>query len=140
MAIKLTNISTWHSYLILHPTTRVPIYAGMTGNPEQRFGEHRGPNSKIREYLRSVGEPDLLPVMILVDEFSCREDALEHETKLIEHYQGLINVVEKAAYLSGQTNEALKPWLAEGISRRTWYRRQQEAKATSRPRATEPQA
>lgn len=32
----------------------------------------------------------------------------------------------RAPYLNGQTKSALKPWLAEGISRRTWYRRKEK--------------
>jgi hypothetical protein len=34
----------------------------------------------------------------------------------------------KAPYLGGLTNEAQKPWLALGLSRATWYRRQKEEK------------
>jgi predicted GIY-YIG superfamily endonuclease len=129
MAIKLTEIpkpKTWHSYLILHPVSQVPIYAGMTGNPENRLREHAGPNSKIRDHLASLGEPDLLPVMVLVAEFTSRDEALEHETHLIGYYPGLINVTVKSPYLAGQTNEAQKPWIAKGMSRATWYRRQKE--------------
>lgn len=35
----------------------------------------------------------------------------------------LCDVVMEGAPLPGQTNEALKPWVGLGISRRTWYRR-----------------
>ena len=31
-------------------------------------------------------------------------------------------------YLGGRTASAMKPWEAEGISRRTWYRRKKEQK------------
>jgi len=34
----------------------------------------------------------------------------------------------RAQYLSGQTVTAQKPWEAEGISRRTWYRRKRDAR------------
>lgn len=30
----------------------------------------------------------------------------------------------RAPYLNGKTKEAEKPWVALGMSRRTWYRRQ----------------
>lgn len=34
----------------------------------------------------------------------------------------------RAIYLAGQTTARLKPWIAQGISQRTWYRREKERK------------
>lgn len=36
---------------------------------------------------------------------------------------------KRTPYLAGQTTETLKPWISEGLSRRTWYRRRKEEKA-----------
>ena len=36
---------------------------------------------------------------------------------------------KRAPYLSGATAEALRPWLAAGISRRTWFRRREKKPA-----------
>lgn len=33
----------------------------------------------------------------------------------------------------GQTLRALRPWVSEGMSERTWYRRQAEAKSPAKP-------
>lgn len=35
---------------------------------------------------------------------------------------------KRGQYLSGKTAEAQKPWEAEGIGRRTWYRRRKKAR------------
>ncbi len=37
--------------------------------------------------------------------------------------------LKRAKYLSGKTAAAQKPWETEGMSRRTWYRRQAQKRA-----------
>ena len=136
MAIRIVDVKeliphdvTWCSYLVLHPKTRVPLYAGMTSDIASRRVAHCGPQSKVRKFLADNGEEEL-PITVVVGKFKTRDEALDHELLLIDQYPNLLN---KTAQRCGGRNlwfepsiEAEKPWekLNPPVSRRTWYRRQ----------------
>ena len=128
----------WYAYLVVHPITKVPLYAGMTAAILDRSVAHKGPSSRIRSWLRELGDVDLIPEVVIVGRYETKDEALEHELKLITETPGLLNRIATKATgrprlgEEANTNEARKPWLELGMSRRTWYSRQAEKRVTCR--------
>jgi predicted GIY-YIG superfamily endonuclease len=127
--IRVEEKTTWYSYFVIHPITKVPVYAGITADIATRRSAHTGPSSRIREWLSGLGEVDLIPEVQIVGTFSTKDEALDHELKLINDIPGLLN--ERASRMAGRprlgeeekTFEATKPWVEAGMSRSTWFRR-----------------
>jgi predicted GIY-YIG superfamily endonuclease len=121
---------TWYCYLVVHPITRAPIYAGMTSDIIARRQAHTGTYSRIRARLGKLGEVDFVPEVVIVGRYETKEEALNHEVRLIKETPGLLN--ERSDRAAGRprigeehkTIEANKPWVEAGVSRSTWFRRQ----------------
>jgi len=120
---------TWYAYLVVHPITKVPVYAGITADIATRSSAHTCSGSRIRARLRGIGDVDLVPEVQIVGTYATKDEALEHEVRLINEIPSLLN--ERSSRLSGRprigeedkTIEAQKPWKAMGVSRSTWFRR-----------------
>ncbi len=137
-------------YLVVHPITKVPLYAGMSSNIERRTKSHKAPNSQVRQKIRSYEGIDLIPDIQIVAQFSSKEEATEYEIKLIRETPGIINHqhtssgygryhARRAMHKLGRplndekdkTLAATKPWetCIPKMSRSTWFRRQAEKRA-----------
>ena len=88
----------------------------------------------MKEFFKTCGFSDKKPEMVILGRFDSKDAALEYELSLFDKFPGLLNKathkVSGACLVEdrGNSAEQTKPWLAEGISRRTWYRNKQRAK------------
>jgi predicted GIY-YIG superfamily endonuclease len=120
---------TWYAYLVVHPVTKVPLYAGITASITGRSAQHIAPSSPVRAILG-----DLIPEIVVVGRYETKDEAIDHEIRLINETPNLLNQISSRATgrprlgEEHKTIEANRPWEEQGISRRTWYARRRKEK------------
>jgi predicted GIY-YIG superfamily endonuclease len=76
---------TWYTYLVAHPITKAPVYAGVTTDIATRRNAHTAPNARFRSSLtRKKGAMwGLVPEVVVVGSYRTKEKALDREIRLI---------------------------------------------------------
>ncbi|MDV3751163.1 GIY-YIG nuclease family protein [Elizabethkingia anophelis] len=84
--------SVHYVYLLRCPLNNEVKYVGVSMNPKVRFRGHLNDygNKAKMQWIKSLKESNLLPVMEVVDSCDKRIDVSDLESKYIEKYRGTI--------------------------------------------------
>lgn len=131
IARQIVTLDKWHCYIVVHPVSRIPVYVGVTADLHSRVVAHKS-NGPVRDFFQQNGWEGLEPEIVVLKEFDKKGDALDFEVDMISKIDGLLNISfhrmpdsfeRPLASKRHLTIEAQQPWVALGMSRRTWYRR-----------------
>lgn len=79
-------------YGLIDPRSGAPFYIGVTCQPSEREKQHRlDPCGAAFKFIQQLSHTNHRPTMRIIAEYTSRQEALDHEHKLINSTPGLIN-------------------------------------------------